>query len=134
MRNDSPLKRWGLYAPILLALLVGSTACASSGGSSTTRGDRNVLTHEELLETGEPDLQQALQRLRPNWLRPRGQTISGRQVAVFIDGTPRGDVSQLRGLQIMNVIEVSFVTASEAGFRYGTLAGAGGVIDVKTRR
>ena len=134
MRTEQHLKRWGLGAPILLALLIGSTACASSGSSSTTRGDRNVLTHEELVETGEPDLQQALQRLRPAWLRPRGQTISGRQVAVFIDGTPRGDVSQLRGLQIMNVVEVTFVTASEAGFRYGTLAGAGGVIDVKTRR
>ena len=134
MRTEQHLKRWGLGAPILLALLIGSTACASSGNSSTTRGDRNVLTHEELVETGEPDLQQALQRLRPAWLRPRGQTISGRQVAVFIDGTPRGDVSQLRGLQIMNVVEVTFVTASEAGFRYGTLAGAGGVIDVKTRR
>ncbi len=134
MRTEQHLKRWGLGAPILLALLIGSTACASSGSSSTTRGDRNVLTHEELVETGEPDLQQALQRLRPAWLRPRGQTVAGRQVAVFIDGTPRGDVSQLRGLQIMNVVEVTFVTASEAGFRYGTLAGAGGVIDVKTRR
>lgn len=133
MRNKKPGRRWGLGAPILLALLLGSTACASSG-SSTPRGDRNVLTHEALIETGEPDLQQAIQRLRPDWLRPRGQTISGRRVAVFVDGAPRGDVSDLRGMQIINVLEVTFVNASEAGFRYGTLAGAGGVIDVKTRR
>jgi len=58
--------------------------------SESYRQLRESLDH--VLETGEPDLQQALQRLRPNWLRPRGQTISGRQVAVFIDGTPRGDV------------------------------------------
>jgi hypothetical protein len=133
MRKREPWKRWTLGAPILLALVFGSTACASSG-SSTPRGDRNVLTHEALVETGEPDLQQAIQRLRPDWLRPRGQTIAGRTVAVFIDGAPRGDIGELRGMQIINVLEVTFVSASEAGFRYGTLAGAGGVIDVKTRR
>lgn len=133
MRNDQPFKRRGLVTPLLLALLVGSTACASSG-SSGRPGDRNLLTHAELVETGEPDLQQAIQRLRPAWLRTRGQTAAGRRVAVFVDGTPRGDLSELRGLQIINVVEVTYVTASEAGFRYGTLAGAGGVIDVKTRR
>ena len=70
MRNDQPFKRRGLVTPLLLALLVGSTACASSG-SSGRPGDRNLLTHAELVETGEPDLQQAIQRLRPAWLRTR---------------------------------------------------------------
>lgn len=133
MRCEHRRRSRTLGLSLLLLLVAGTTACASSGGSGA-RSNRNVLTHEDLIETGEPDLQQAIQRLRPDWLRPRGQTVAGRQVMVFVDGTPRGDLSELRGLPIINVLEITFVNASEAGFRYGTIAGAGGVIDVKTRR
>ena len=133
MHTATRPKNWTFAAPLLVALLISSTACASSG-TSGSGGDRNLLTHAQLVESGEPDLQQAIQRLRPVWLRARGQSLQGRTVMVFVDGAPRGDISELRGMQIINVLEVTYVGASEAGFRYGTLGGAGGVIEVKTRR
>lgn len=122
-----------LWAPILILLLFGITACAS-GGTGERRGSRNVITHEVLVETEEPNLLMAVQRLRPEWLRPRGQSLSGRTVMVYVDGAQRGDVSELRNIQLLNVRDVTFLAASEAGFRYGTIAGAGGVIEVRTRR
>jgi hypothetical protein len=37
-------------------------------------------------------------------------------------------------MQIQVVAEIRYYTASEAGFRFGTTAGAGGVLEITTRR
>ncbi len=133
MTNRSRRREWARWSALLALLLVVGTACASSG-SGERRGSRNVLTHEVLVETEEPNLLLAVQRLRPEWLRARAQSIEGAQVTVFVDGAQRGGVDQLRDIQILNVRDVTFLSASEAGFRYGTVGGTGGVIEVRTRR
>jgi hypothetical protein len=124
---------WRSTVLFALLALVGVAGCASSG-SGDGGGPRNALTFEQLSETQEPDVYLAIQRLRPRWLQPRGQTVQGRSVMVFVDGAPRGDVASLSGMQIATVREVAFYSANEAGFRYGTVAGAGGVIEITTRR
>ena len=65
--------------PVRLAAVVGlallAAACASGGGSgdSGPRRDRNLITGEELTQTGElTTLFDAIRRLRPTWLRGRG--------------------------------------------------------------
>ncbi|MBT8402807.1 MAG: hypothetical protein KJP18_03050 [Gemmatimonadetes bacterium] len=121
----------GLF--FLIFAVVGLGACASSGSGGSS-GSRNVLTHEQLAETQAPDVLFAIQQLRPRWLQPRGQSIQGRTVLLFIDGAPRGEATDLRGMQISNVEDITYYTASEAGFRFGSLGGAGGVLEVRTRR
>jgi hypothetical protein len=61
--------------PVRLAAVVGlallAAACASGGGSgdSGPRRDRNLITGEELTQTGElTTLFDAIRRLRPTWL------------------------------------------------------------------
>ena len=114
----------------LLLLLLG---CASSGESSSG-STRDTLTQADLQETSEETLYEAIQRLRPRWLRARGANLEGRTLPqVFVDGSPRGDASVLRQIRVLDVTDVRFLSASDAATRYGTRAGTDGVILVRTR-
>ena len=113
----------------LLVFLVG---CASSGESSSG-SPPDTLTRADLLETDEAILYEAIQRLRPRWLMAKGANLDGRTRAqVFVDGSPRGDVSSLYQIQVLNVSEVKFLSTIDAATLYGTLAAIGGAILVQT--
>ena len=124
--------------PIALVIAALLAACAStgSGGSGSSGGNRNVLTYDDLITTGETELFTAIQELRPLWLRPRGPTsiTSGTSVTVFVDGLPRGNVNELRSMTVIDVFDVTYLRASDAAFRFGTEAGTGGTIEVRYNR
>ncbi len=127
------MKRFRLPVALTVATLL--VACASSG-SSRAGGSENVLTYDELLATSETDLFNAIQSLRPRWLRPRGLTSLANVtvVTVFFDGTLYGDASLLRGMQLTDIASVTYLGLSDAMFRYGTMAGSGGSLEIETRR
>jgi hypothetical protein len=83
------------------------------------------------METQAGDLYDAIQQLRPQWLRARGaQRISGTvEVIVFVDNVRRGGVANLRSIRVEGIERVDFLTATEATTRWGTDV-AGGVISV----
>jgi hypothetical protein len=95
-----------------------------------------VVTNAELVESSETDAYMAVQRLRPRWLRTRGQaSFSGSTVVMlFVDGSPRGDVTNLRGIPIHDIRDITYLSASEAAFQFGTMAGNGGALAVRTAR
>lgn len=95
----------------------------------------DTITGEQLIESGRSDLLSALQDLRPTWIRGRGANSinSSSEVIVFLNGAPYGTVSDLRSLPLDAVLDVRFLSASEAGARYGTLAGSSGLVLVRTR-
>lgn len=122
----------------LALLLFVLSACATGGsGSGEPRRDRNALVAEEL----EPLIQftawDAVQRLRPNWMRPGGIRNSanpaGHYPYVFVDGAPYGPMESLRTFRIETVEEMHFVDATDATIRYGGQY-QGGVILITTRR
>lgn len=117
---------------LLLALSVG--ACATTGGSGGGSSS-DVLTGEELIASRHNDLLGALQNLRPSWIRGRGTNSVNysSEVVVFLNGNPYGTVSDLRSIPVDAVLDVQFMSASEAGARYGTLAGSSGLVLVRTR-
>jgi hypothetical protein len=120
-----------------LTALAAGFGCASSGTSGEDGGaSGNVVTRAEMLESSETDVYTALQRLRPRWLRARGQaSFSGSTVVMlFVDGSPRGDVTNLRGLPINDIRDITYLSASEAAFQFGTMAGNGGALAVRTAR
>ena len=72
------------------------------------------------------DAYQAIQRLRPRWLRGR----SGRDPFVYVNGRRRGGLDVLRALRADSVLGVEFVEPEDATIRFGA---GGGVIQLRTR-
>lgn len=98
---------------LLVLLLVFVPACATGTGSGAASGD--TLTQEDLSEYQNSDVYQALQRLKPTWLRYRGG-----EPEVLVDGLRRGPVPVLRQIYVQNVGSITFLSPSEATNRYGT--------------
>ena len=131
------MREWkiGSLGGVALVLATMTLAgCASTAGSSDG-GSPNTLTGEQLIATRQGSLYQAVQTLRPYWLRPRGaNSLSGpSEVVLFVNGSPYGTVRDLNTITIDSVMEIQFMSASEAGARYGTTAGSSGVLLVRTR-
>ncbi|HYD51204.1 MAG TPA: hypothetical protein VEA99_01205 [Gemmatimonadaceae bacterium] len=122
------------FLPLALAAL---SACASGGSTTATpRRSADLITAEELAQTDTPNLLYAVQRLRPNWLRSRGQvsinTPGAGEPVVYIDDTRLGAIGTLEQIIPSEVREVRRLNAAEATNRYGT-GHAGGAIVVRRR-
>ncbi len=115
----------------LLAIVVIAGACASSGGSSRPRRDRNLITTADLAElTGLSSALQAIQQLRPAWLRARPRTGLP---TVYRNNSRWGEnPGALRNISIANVREIRFLSATDATIRWGTNV-SGTVILITTR-
>ncbi len=118
------------YTTVFLA--VALAACASSGaGGSSGVGDRNRISAEELADLTGFSAYDAVQRLRPQWLRARGGDASDLP-ATFVDGRHFGDVNQLSTFNTADILSIRFLSASDATTLYGT-GYPGGVIEIQTR-
>jgi hypothetical protein len=119
-----------------LSLVAGLTACASNTSSSpgTPRRVGDLITRAELDNAQAPDLHQAIQRLRPNWLHSRGpvslQSPDAGNVLVYLDDTRLGGIETLSNLQPAEVLEVRRLSAADATSRWG-VGHAGGAILVR---
>jgi hypothetical protein len=129
-------------------LLVAAMACASGGASSEateggtatgTARNADVISAAELADpsvaTG--NALEAVQRLRPRFLMTRGamsvkNTTAG-STHVSIDGGPLLTVDALSRLRPSQLLEIRYLSASDAAQRFGTAAGSGGVILAKSR-
>lgn len=135
-----------LYSSILL---VAAMACASGGGAASegtdaaapvgTARNADVISQAELADpavaTG--NALEAVQRLRPRFLMTRGamsvkNTTAG-STHVSIDGGPLLTVDALSRLRPSQLMEIRYLSASDAAQRFGTTAGSGGVILVRSR-
>lgn len=128
---------------LAVAAIVG---CASSSGTSDDPpGGRpapirtSVLTAEELANA-HADVNtayDAVLRLRPNWLAPRGAMSSSSSMSyasVFVDGQLQGDVNGLRNIPAYYVAEVRYYDVTQAGARFGVRAGTSGAIEVTMKK
>ncbi|MGI8401031.1 MAG: hypothetical protein ACR2NS_05420 [Gemmatimonadaceae bacterium] len=128
-----------------LFYLVGMMAvigCASTpsrpeGSTAVRRG--NVLSAEEMASAHADvnSIYDAIARLRPNWLAPRGTMSSGQSgsnyAQVFVDDQLVGDIGNLRNINAYQVGDVRYYDASQAGARFGLRAGTNGAIEVQMR-
>jgi hypothetical protein len=131
----------GLTRTLLLgAALAGSAGCASSGTAGqagdprTTavsspapkqRRDPNVITEAELATRSTLTARQAVEQLRPQFLRVRGTTTLGNAqtadvIWVYFDGTRMGTVEVLNNIGVHEIREIRYLNPSEATNRYGT--------------
>lgn len=128
MSSYRVMKRGALWTAVVLT--VGACASAGGGGGSSM----GVLTRDQLLGTQHTDLYTAVQTLRPQWLRPRGAASMTQTnvVRLYVNETSYGDVESLRNIPIDAVVDIRHLTASEATNRFGTGAGNGGALLVRT--
>lgn len=122
--------RFSAAAVVCLAF-IGLAACSSAGGGgSATGGGPNLLTAEDLADVQQLDAHQAIQRLRPRWLRGRG----GVNPSVIVDGAGRPEgLAALEAIRVGEVEEMRFMNANDATLRYGT-GHNGGAILITTKR
>lgn len=129
-------------------LLIAATACAggssSASGSAATaeapKSNPDVLTAAEIAadpSTAGGDALQAVQRMRPRFLMARG-TVSGKNttagsVHISVDGGPLSSIDNLSRYAASSVIELRYINSTDAAQRWGTAAGTGGVIIVKSK-
>jgi hypothetical protein len=123
---------------LYVAAVAVSMACAAaSNRAGTPRAYKgNLLTADEIM-ANHADITSAydaVMRLRPNWLAPRGAMTSNPQASdyatVFIDGQEMGDVTALKNVQAFQVGDIRYYNVTEAGARFGIRAGTTGAIEV----
>ena len=119
---------------IALAAVIG---CASAGsGSSGSRRDPNLITADDIAGIPATNAYEAVERLRPLFLRSRGKTSintpNTQYATVYVDGVRYGDIYSLRNILAPHVHDIRFYNGAEAGARFG-LQNTAGVIEVKMK-
>jgi len=108
---------------------LGPTPLSARASAQTARGSPNVLTGEELRETNAANLWDALQRLRPQWLRGRAANslISGQggEPLVYVHEILYGPLRSLQQMNIDQVRRVEYIDGRDATTRFGTGHGSG---------
>ena len=113
-----------------------SPTASPASAAATARSNGDVISAEEIRGGQFRDVYNAVERLRPQFLRSRGATsardVDGNLPIVFVDEQRLGAVASMRGLPIDNVREIRFIPPRDATTRWGTGYTAG-VIMVVTR-
>jgi len=109
----------------------GSAAKAANSEAAPQRIDRNVLTAEEIMKTGQATAYRAIQAVRPQWLIARRQgSSSGRveTIKVYVAGNRYGEAGALEQITAASVKELRYLDSRDAMTRYGTGHGSGAIL------
>lgn len=113
---------------IAFFLIAVTGACATTGGSGTSR-DSNRISTEELQDVATFSAYDAVRRLRPQWLRVRTQAA---QPVVFLDGVQMGGPEVLNNFRASQFREILHRSGPDATTLYGTGV-SGGTIELVSR-
>lgn len=116
------------------ALVLALAACAGPAAPGTARPNANLITQAEIDEAGPASAYDLVQKLRPIWLRKRGNTsfTQDTDVVVYLDGVHMGNREALRDIFSTDIRSLEFLDARRATARFG-VGHTGGAILVKTR-
>ena len=121
------------------AVVTGVIAVASACATTRNVGvePTNVITATQLSGMSSASAYQVIQRLRPQFLRTRGPTTilnhAEHEIGVYVDNMLLGGVSELRHLPASELLEIRYLSATDAATRYGG-EHPSGVIAIKTLR
>jgi hypothetical protein len=118
----------------VLGIVLAVGCCASA--SRTAPRERDFISRPEITATNAHTAFDAVQQLRPDFLRGRSLNTRSRvrpqTPLVYLDGTRLGELAQLRSIPATIVQSIRLISASDATTRWGTGHPAG-VIEVRTR-
>jgi len=144
----------GPFGPILTGLLVAiaTTGCKAAASPDpfvdtpspdaafdVTQRLPNEIDHDEIVSRGRNQLtaMALIRRLRPGWLRARGQTSLTNGAAsypvVYIDEIRHGGLPTLSRIPTSEILRLEYYNTSDATTRWGT-GHTAGVINIVTGR
>ena len=105
----------GLSVLGLSALLIFLNGCTPA--LQGPRGERDLITAQEIEGVAVSNAFELIERLRPLWLRSRGgrSTRLETEIVVYLNGSMFGGVDALNGIPIEIVDSVRVLDAAEAG-------------------
>ena len=129
---------------LVAALVLFAGACASGGatsGNTAPSSSRYVITESELPTSGTETAYDAIQRLRPDFLRARpaqsynlqpngGATGAAPAPALIVNGQRAGDISDLRQIAATSLHMVRYYNIEQAKRKFG-MQYDGGAIEVE---
>jgi hypothetical protein len=108
-----------------------SDSTAPASASKQVKSDPNRLMAEEIATSKRPTIYEAVDRLRPSWLRK--DMLTGEEVVVYMDEQNVGGSDKLRDIPSVDVVELQYVPHADAVRRWGSDI-KGSVIVVARRR
>lgn len=128
----------------VVPLAVLSLAVLTSPAAAQKRGDRNTITRQDLDEAGSSvtTAYEAVERLRPNWLRPplgRNSSASLRgdfgtpspnaaEPVVYIDERRQPNAESLRTIPIRILVEIKYLDQNKGVQQLGPGHEAGAIL------
>jgi hypothetical protein len=125
-----------LRLPTLVLLAVLAGACASSGTTAASadetapRRDRTTIQAEEMQRVQALNLYEVVQRIHPEWLKPRNTSTTGRtsglsastdtDVQVYIDAQRAGNAEILKTMAVRSAATMRFYSAADAQVKFGS--------------
>jgi hypothetical protein len=105
--------------------------------STRPRSARDVLTEGEIKAATAADGYDLVQRLRPNWLRQKGDPSQmdadgSREIRVWVNGRDAGGLATLRNYDSHQIVSMRWIDSINARATYGRGYGRG-VIALQTR-
>lgn len=125
------MRRISIAAGALLAL----GACSPKSAHVTPQ-DRNLITSEEIAKSNATNAYEAVERLRPAFLRTRGsQSLQNQEpptAMIYVDGMRYGPLATLSSVPTIGILSIQYLNAIEATQRYG-FGNEGGAILITTK-
>jgi len=119
-----------MRASALLLVLLLSVACASSRDPVSREDDPHLLTREQILQPGLPNLYDVVLRLRPQWLP---QSPDAGPVPIYQGFSRVGEMRDLRSWDPVMAHSLEYLPPSEAAARgLGEVGRISGVIIIWT--
>jgi hypothetical protein len=119
-----------------ILVAAATLGCASAGAGSNVRRDSTLITADEVIASHEANAYDAINRIRPLFLRSRGRTTintgASEFATVFVDGQLYGNLDTLKGIPAPQIKQIHYYNGPDAVTRFGMLYGSG-VIAVDTR-
>lgn len=109
--------------------------CASAGQSSSSGGSPNVISQQEIQESGDfSNAYNLVRRLHPQWLQKRGRSSVNNpgDILVYVEGNRQGGPTTLRQIDVIDVESITYLRPAEATMRYGS-GHDNGVIEVNLK-
>jgi hypothetical protein len=125
------MRTFAIAAAVLLTL----GACGPKSQHVTPQ-DRNLITADEIAKSNATNAYEAVERLRPAFLRTRGsQSLQNQEPPtpmIYIDGMRYGPLQTLSSVPAVGIVTIQYLNAIEATQRFG-FGNEGGAIMITTK-